>query len=89
MVNKTGKVFTICSIILIISISSAFASNSAIREAYLEGRRFMQESQWTKALEKFQSLEKDYVLLSDYVLYDMAVCYEKSGEKDKAIAALK
>ena len=49
----------------------------------------MQESQWTKALEKFQSLEKDYVLLSDYVLYDMAVCYEKSGEKDKAIAALK
>ncbi|MDO9585800.1 MAG: transglycosylase SLT domain-containing protein, partial [Syntrophales bacterium] len=49
----------------------------------------MQESQWTKALENFQALEKDYVLLIDYVLYDMAACYEKSGEKDKAIATLK
>jgi soluble lytic murein transglycosylase len=49
----------------------------------------MQEGQWTKALENFKPLEKDYVLLIDYVLYDMAACYEKVGEKDKAIATLK
>lgn len=48
----------------------------------------MQEGQWQKALENFRVLEKQYTLLTDYMLYDMAACYEKSGEKDKALAVL-
>lgn len=84
-----AKYFILYSVILTISFTAFSASHATFRESYAEGRKFMQENQWTKALENFKALEKDYLLLVDYVLYDMAACYEKTGEKDKAIATLK
>jgi len=89
MAIKAGKSFAIYLLVLIISASSVFASDCTVRETYLGGRRYMQEGHWTIALKKFHAVEKDYVILNDYVLFDMAACYEKSGEKDKAVEALK
>ncbi len=84
-----AKFLTLCYVIFLLSATAHPASNANFGETYAEGRKFMQQSQWEKALKNFQTLEKDYTLLSDYVLFDMAACYEKSGEKDKAVASLK
>jgi soluble lytic murein transglycosylase len=84
-----AKFLTLCSVIFLLSATAYPASNANFRETYAEGRKFMQQSQWEKALKNFQALEKDYTLLNDYILFDMSACYEKSGEKDKAVACLR
>jgi len=91
MTENMAKVVTIWSVILLMfaASASAFASDPAFREIYAEGRKYMQEEKWAKALDIFKSLEKDYILLGDYVLLDMAACYEKSGDADRAAATLR
>jgi soluble lytic murein transglycosylase len=88
------KSFAIISSVLILSLiltifftASAFAASP--RDIFADGRKCMREGKWQKAIEIIQPLENDYQLLADYVLLDLATCYEKSGDSEGALNALR
>lgn len=70
-------------------VSTAAPLPTSNREIYADGRRYMREGKWPKALENIKPLENDYPLLADYVLLDLATCYEKSGDMEKAMNSLR
>jgi soluble lytic murein transglycosylase len=86
---RVVAIFSVSLFISIVTLASASTADPAFREIYAEGRKYMQEEKWAKALDIFKSLEKDYLLLGDYVLLDMAACYEKSGDMGSAEASLR
>jgi len=89
----TKHLLKITPIFLVSLALAAFFTVTALaastRETYADGRRYLREGKWQKALEIMKPLEHDYLLLADYVLWDLAACYEKSGDIDKALSTLR
>ena len=75
--------------LILTTLSTAAPLPSSTREIYADGRRYLREGKWQKALEIIKPLENDYQLLADYVLWDLATCYEKSGDSQGAMNTLR
>jgi soluble lytic murein transglycosylase len=84
---KIASVIVLFLLLTTNTTTSAFAAST--REIYADGRKFMREGKWQKAIEIVKPLENDYQLLADYVLLDLATCYEKSGDSERALNALR
>ncbi|MCX5832313.1 MAG: transglycosylase SLT domain-containing protein [Deltaproteobacteria bacterium] len=84
---KIASVIILFLLLTTNTTTSAFAAST--REIYADGRKFMREGKWQKAIEIVKPLENDYQLLADYVLLDLATCYEKSGDSERALNALR
>ena len=89
---KKARLITLWVIVFPL-ILTAFLTTPAFpastREIYADGRKFMGEGKWQKAMEILKPLENDYPLLADYVLLDLATCYEKSGNFEEALNTLR
>jgi soluble lytic murein transglycosylase len=79
----------IISSLILTTFFTAPAFPASNREIYADGRKYMREGKWQKAMEVIKPLENDYPLLADYVLLDLATCYEKSGDGEGAMQSLR
>lgn len=75
--------------LILTTFFTAPAFPASNREIYADGRRYMREGKWQRAMEFIKPLENDYPLLADYVLFDLATCYEKSGDSEGAMNTLR